>query len=186
MELAICPRSIPAERLLTRGVYVGSATLDPNDAATYALTDFHRESPISVPADRPIDEAFGDMNRLGIHALLVTRSEPGGEERMLGLLTSYRIKQRRADARRLPPELRAHGALSVGEIMTPWHELALLKYASLEYLRVIELAKMFQGSGLTHVLVVEADGDDSLVARGLISRAAIAICLGRSSRPGER
>jgi hypothetical protein len=105
---------------------------------------------------------------------------------MLGLLTSYRIKQRRADARRLPPELRAHGALSVGEIMTPWHELALLKYASLEYLRVIELAKMFQGSGLTHVLVVEADGDDSLVARGLISRAAIAICLGRSSRPGER
>jgi CBS domain-containing protein len=185
MEIAICPRSIPAERLHTRGVYVRSATLDPDDTAIHALTDFHRESPISVPPGRSIDEAFGDMNRLGIQALLVTRSESGGEELMLGLITSYRIQQQRVDARRLPPEFRGHDALSVGEIMTPWDQLALVEYASLEYLRVIELVKMFQGSGLTHALVVEADGDGSLLARGLISRAAVATRLGQSSQPGE-
>jgi hypothetical protein len=33
---------------------------------------------------------------------------------------------------------------------------------------------MFEGSGLTHVVVVETHDDDAIAARGLISRAALA------------
>ena len=33
---------------------------------------------------------------------------------------------------------------------------------------------MFQGTGLTHLLVVEIQGDDSTLARGLVSRANLA------------
>jgi SPFH domain / Band 7 family len=98
-----------------------------------------------------------------------------GHDQMLGLITSYRIQQRRVYERRLPNTLRGYGnAATVGEIMTPWEELALVNYRSLRYLNVAEVYQMFQGSGLTHVMVVETHEDDSVAARGLISRAALA------------
>ena len=156
-------------------MYVEAGTLDPADSAVYAMTDFRREDPISVPPSRSIDDALSDMNRLGIHALLVTQPRGGdNDEQMLGLITAYRIEQYRMDARQLPQPLRGYGSVCVGEIMTPWEELALVNCRSLRYLNVSEVYQMFQGSGLTHVVVVETRDDDSIVARGLISREALA------------
>jgi CBS domain-containing protein len=159
-----------------RGVYIEAGKLEPDDSAVYTMTDFRRECPICAPPSRSIDEALEDMNRLGIHALLVTQSQDTrGHDQMLGLITSYRIQQRRVYERRLPNTLRGYGnAATVGEIMTPWEELALVNYRSLRYLNVAEVYQMFQGSGLTHVMVVETHEDDSVAARGLISRAALA------------
>jgi CBS domain containing-hemolysin-like protein len=166
-----------------RGVYIEAGKLEPDDPAVYAMTDFRRECPICVPSSRSIDEALEDMNRLGIHALLVTQSQDStGHDQMLGLITSYRIQQRRGYERRLPKMFRGYGnAGTVGEIMTPWEELALVNYRSLRYLNVSEVRQMFQGTGLTHVMVVETHDDDSVVARGLISRAALASRLQESS-----
>jgi hypothetical protein len=65
--------------------------------------------------------------------------------------------------------------------MTPWDELAVVNYRSLQYLNVSEVYQMFQGSGLTHVVVVETHDDDSVVARGLISREALASRLQESN-----
>jgi CBS domain containing-hemolysin-like protein len=159
-----------------RGVYIEAGKLEPDNPAVYAMTDFRRECPICVPPSRSIDEALEDMNRLGIHALLVTQpQDAAGRVQMLGLITSHRIQQRRVYERRLPNALRGYGNVgTVGEIMTPWEELALVNYRSLQYLNVSEVYQMFQGSGLTHVMVVETHDDDSVVARGLISRAALA------------
>jgi CBS domain-containing protein len=157
------------------GIHIEAGTLDLLDSAVHAMTDFRQESPISVPPNRSIDEALSDMKRLGIHALLVT--EVRGDdihEHIRGLITSYRIERCRMDARRLPEQLRGCGNARVGEIMTPWDELALVNYHSLQYLNVSEVARMFQGSGLTHVVVVETRDDNSLIARGLISRSAVA------------
>jgi CBS domain-containing protein len=173
IEIPSSVRSAPG--LGRRGMYVESSKLDPDDSAVYAMTDFRRENPISVPPSRSIEEALGDMDRLGIHALLVT--EPQGadnHEQMLGLITAYRIERYRMAERRLPQHLRGCSDVCVGEIMTPWDELALVNYRSLRYLNVSEVYQMFQGSGLTHVVIVETHDDDSLVARGLISRAALA------------
>jgi hypothetical protein len=101
---------------------------------------------------------------------------------MLGLITFHRIRQRRAYEGRLPSKLRGFAnAAVVGEIMTPWEELALVNYGSLRYLNAAEVHQMFQGSGLTHVMVVETHDDDLVVARGLISRAALAGRLQESS-----
>ena len=58
--------------------------------------------------------------------------------------------------------------------MTPWNELSLVKYESLQALTAVDVYQMFQGTGLTHLLVVELHGDDSAVLRGLLSRAALA------------
>jgi len=159
-----------------RGVYIEAGKLEPDDSAVYAMTDFRRECPICVPPSRSIDEALEDMNRLGIHALLVTEAQDtAGHDQMLGLITSYRIQQRRVYERRLPKPLRGcRDTCTVGETMTPWEDLALVNYRSLRYLDVSEVYQMFQGSGLTHVMIVETYDDDSVFARGLISRAALA------------
>lgn len=167
-----------------RGVYVEAGKLEPDDSAVNAMTDFRCECPICVPPSRSVDQALEDMNRLAIHALLVTQPlDVSGYDQMLGLITSYRILQRRVYERRLPKPLRGGGCVgTVAEIMTPWQELALVHYRSLRYLNVSEVYQMFQGSGLTHVVVVETHDDDSVIARGLISRAALAGRLQHSNR----
>ena len=58
--------------------------------------------------------------------------------------------------------------------MTPSDLLPLVKYDSLKALSARDLNEMFQGSGLTHLLVVESHADEVWVARGLLSRMTIA------------
>jgi CBS domain-containing protein len=183
MNNIVISSSVLSAALDRRGMYIEAGKLEPDDSADYAMTDFRRECPICVPPSRFIEEALEDMNRLGIHALLVTRpQDTTGHDRMLGLITSYRIQQRRVYEHRLPKPLRGYGSVcTVGEIMTPWEELALVNYRSLRYLNVSEVYQMFQGSGLTHVVIVETHDDDSVIARGLISRAALANRLQDSS-----
>jgi hypothetical protein len=109
------------------------------------------------------------MNRLGVHSLLVTQQELDGEDQqVIGLITHYDIQCR---CRR--PETRSR-IIRVGEVMTAWDELALVKYESLRSLTACNLYETFQGTGLSHLLVVAFQDDDSVVARGLLSRATLA------------
>jgi CBS domain-containing protein len=164
-------------------VYIEAGRLEPDDSSVYAMTDFRRARPICVLPSRSIDDALEDMNRLKIHALVVTEPRCStGDDQMLGLITSYRIEQHKAYARTLPKLLQDGCVRHVGELMTPWEELALVHFESLRSLKVWEVYQMFQGSGLTHVMVVETHEDDSLIARGLISRAAFATRLQEPSR----
>jgi hypothetical protein len=51
--------------------------------------------------------------------------------------------------------------------MTPWNELTVINYESLQTLTASDVYEMFQGTGLTHMLVIENHGDESAVASGL-------------------
>ena len=149
--------------------YLGS------DSAFCALTDFRRENPISVEAGASIDDAYADMNRMAVHALLVTQQELGRvDSQVIGLITAYDIERQRPHRSPRPSGFVVRKHFRVGDVMTPWNELKLIEYESLGALTAVDLYEMFQGTGLTHLLVVESRGDDSAVARGLLSRAALA------------
>jgi CBS domain-containing protein len=159
----------PAASLNERSVVNADAYLDSVDSALCALTDFQYDYPITVEADCCIEDALADMNRLGVHSLLVTQQELDGEDQqVIGLITHYDIqcRYRRSERR--------SGFIRVGEVMTAWDELALVKYESLRTLTACNLYETFQGTGLSHLLVVEFQDDDSVVARGLLSRATLA------------
>jgi CBS domain containing-hemolysin-like protein len=64
--------------------------------------------------------------------------------------------------------------IRVADVMTPWNELSLVSYDSLQTFTAADVYQMFQGTGLTHLLVIENNGDDSVVARGLLSRVTLA------------
>lgn len=165
-----------AAELACRTCYADDTALHPDAPAIYALTDFEREYPITVRAERAMNDALSDMNRLGVHALLVTHLAPGGEEeQVLGLVTASEI-------RRAPPGRALPGRGSVDAVMTRWDDLSLVNYASLQALCALELYERFAGTGLTHLLVVDYAMDGCCLARGLVSRASLARRLRRGSR----
>ena len=104
--------------------------LESSDSARCALTDFRREHPLTVEASSSIDDAFGDMNRLSIHALLVTRQAAAGgiDRQVVGLITYLRYRTA------TPASIPADGCcprglrIPVEEVMTPSDELPLVKY----------------------------------------------------------
>jgi CBS domain-containing protein len=172
--LIVPARAQSATSLLGRTAVNENAVLEPNDSAFCALTDFRFDYPITVGPDRTVDDALDDMNRFGVHALLVTRDDVDDlEHQVAGLITHYEI-ERRSPHRYPGPAPRPRNSLRVSEVMTPWNELSLVHYDSLTDLTAADLFERFQGTGLTHLLVIEMRIDDSAVARGLISRRALA------------
>jgi signal-transduction protein with cAMP-binding, CBS, and nucleotidyltransferase domain len=75
---------------LPRRSILDGQRLEPGDPAIYAITDFKRDYPMTVEAERQIDDALTDMIRLGVRALLVAK-----DQRLVGLLTSYDIQGER-------------------------------------------------------------------------------------------
>jgi predicted transcriptional regulator len=104
----------------------------------------------------------------------VTKPQAEGvDQQVVGLITSSDIQH-----------LRCHPAkkqVRVEDVMTSWDELPLVRYESLQDLTAIELYRMFQGTGLTHLLVVEDHGSEAALARGLISRASLAMRLNQTA-----
>jgi CBS domain-containing protein len=127
--LVVPSRVRSAASLIERIVANDDTYLEPDDSAFRALTDFHREYPITVEAESSVDDALNDMNRLSVHALLVTRQELGGiEQQVVGLITYHEIERSRPHH---DPQTAASGEPSdirVGDVMTPWDELPLVHY----------------------------------------------------------
>jgi CBS domain-containing protein len=145
------------------------------DQAFFGLTDFRHEYLITVEADSSVEAALDDMSRLGVHALLVTRQEvESTDQQVVGLITHHDIERSRPHRSPQAAADDEHRVISVGEVMTPWNELPLVRYESLQSLSASELYEMFQGTGLTHLLVVESDDNGCVLARGLLSRATLA------------
>jgi CBS domain-containing protein len=175
------PFAVRSATSLERIVANDDSYLQSDDSAFCALTDFRREYPITVQSNASIDDALGEMNRFGVHALLVTQDEAGElNSQIVGLITAYDIERHRPHRSPNSHDLKPGKPTTVCDVMTPWNELSLVKYESLQALTAVDIYKMFQGTGLTHLLVVELDGDDSAVLRGLLSRAALAKRLTRS------
>lgn len=171
-----------AARLTCRTCYADDGKLRPTDPALYALTDFQREYPITVDAGRSVRDALHDMTRLGVHALLVTRPEAcGTEEQVLGLVTAFDIRRARPSPRRNTQSGERRSLICVQAVMTVWDDLSLANYESLQTLCALDLYEAFQGTGLTHLLVIEYAQDGSTLARGLVSRASLARRLGRGA-----
>ncbi len=164
----------------------GEANLFPDDAALCALTDFRLEPPLTVTAARSGAAALEDMQRLGVSALLVTPEESGEPwQRIAGLLTRRDIARRRRAGSSHDAAVAAHEP-RVADLMTPWDELSLVNYESLAQLTALELYEGFQGTGLTHLLVVECDDGEAAMARGLIARARLARRLRFEAHAGWR
>ena len=69
--------------------------------------------------------------------------------------------------------------------MTPWDELPLLDYESLQSLSVAGVHDLLLSAGLTHLLVVEMNGNGPALVRGLLSRSELERRLRLTGMPGR-
>jgi CBS domain-containing protein len=154
--------------------------LDPSDPAIHAVTDFTREHPVTVDEERQIDDALGDMIRLGVRAMLVMR-----EQRIVGLITSYDIQGERPLQFLQTSTYTRHQEIRVGHIMTPWDKLLALDWDGIQSARAGDLLHVLDEAGLTHLLVIERGKKNaSPIVRALVSRARLARQLRGMRRAG--
>ena len=166
--------------VLPRRAVADGQYLNPTDPAILGITDFTREYPVTVDADRHIDEALDDMVRVGVRALLVTR-----EIRILGLITSYDIQGERPIQFLQSSNYAHHRDVRVADIMTPWESLSALSWDIVQSMQASELLGLVEDAGLTHVLVVEGGARTSAcVIRALVSRARLQRQLSGMRRAG--
>ena len=143
--------------------------LDPSDPAIHAVTDFTREHPVTVDEERQIDDALGDMIRLGVRAMLVMR-----EQRIVGLITSYDIQGERPLQFLQTSTYTRHQEIRVGHIMTPWDKLLALDWDGIQSARAGDLLHVLEEAGITHLLVIEAGMRNTPpLVRALVSRARL-------------
>jgi CBS domain-containing protein len=143
--------------------------LDINDPAVRAMTDFSREHPQTVDAERQIDDALNDMIRVGVRALLVCE-----ERRIVGLVTSYDIQGERPMLYLQSSNYRHHSDIRVVDVMTSWQNLLALDWDEIQAMRAGELLRVFAATGLSHIIVVEHDRRHSpAMVRALVSRARL-------------
>ena len=134
------------------------------------MTDFTRDLPFTVPADRPIDDALRDMMVAGVRALFVVRADS-----VVGLITSYDIQGERPLQFLQTSTYTRHQEIRVGHIMTPWDKLLAVEWESIQSARAGDLLHVLEEAGITHLLVIEAGKKNSTpIVRALASRARLA------------
>ena len=168
---ALSNHSSPARLWRPSVAKVRRVALD--DPATSVITDFTRESPVTVTEDRPIEDALRDMAIVGIHALLVVRGD-----RVSGLVTSYDIQGERPLNWLLAPSGSRPREIEVGHIMTPWDRVPKLNWSFVSAATIHDLSNVFERTGATHLVVVENVEDDGPFVRALISRRRLSQQLG--------
>jgi CBS-domain-containing membrane protein len=165
--------------VLPRRTVADGHSLSPNDPALLAITDFTREPPVTVEAERQIDDALADMAALGVRALLVRR-----DQGIVGLITSYDIQGERPMQFLQSSNYRHHSDVRVAHIMTPWDALSAIHLNTIQTMRAGDLLHLLEEAHLTHALVVEASYGGPCVVRGLVSRARLIRQLAEKRRVG--
>ena len=166
--------------ILPRRSVADGQFLGLDDPALLAITDFTREHPVTVDAERQIDDALTDMIRLGVRALLVYK-----DNRIVGLITSYDIQGERPIQFLQSSNFTHHRDIRVADIMTPWDALVAINWAAVQSMRAGELLQVLEDAGLTHLIVVEPDRQNAAcVIRALVSRARLVRQLAGFRRTG--
>lgn len=184
-SMSFLPMRKFGDPVLPRRSILDGRPLELSDPAIYALTDFKRDYPMTVDAERQIDDALSDMIRLSVRALLVAK-----EKRLVGLITSYDIQGERPMQFLQSSNYSRHEDIRVVHVMTPWDELMALDWDHVEAARAGELLMLFEQTNLTHLLVIEVDRKTShSTVRALASRARLLRQLGERAsalEPGHR
>src|SRR6185312_1893282 len=139
----------------------------PAEPAARVMTDFTRDLPVTVGADRLIDDALRDMILAGVRALLVIRADS-----VVGLITSYDIQGERPLQFLATSGFSRHDEIAVGHIMTPWVEVTRLDMEWVSRARVTDVDRHFRLTLASHIVVTERGGGGEIV-RGLFSRTRI-------------
>ena len=167
-SMSLLPMRKFGDPVLPRRSILDGRPLELSDPAIYALTDFKRDYPMTVDAERQIDDALSDMIRLSVRALLVAK-----EQRLVGLITSYDIQGERPMQFLQSSNYSRHEDIRVVHVMTPWDELLALDWDQVEdcgaHLRAPHAVRADQ----SHALAGHRGGSQDIAFHRASSRFAL-------------
>ncbi len=146
-------------------------TLD--DPAVSVMTDLKSVSVVNVRAMTSMDKANAKMISYGVRLLLVLDDA----DQVVGLLTATDILGEKP-MRFLQNVGGTHADITVRDIMTPQHELEVLKLQDVLGAKVGHVVATLKQAGRQHGMAVEENADGSQAVRGLFSATQIARQLG--------
>lgn len=138
------------------------------EPAATVMTDFTRDTPVTVAADRFIDDTLQDMVAAGVRALLVMRGEV-----IVGLITSYDIQGERPLQFLNSSGFTRHNNIETGHIMTPWDAVETIDVPWVSSASVADVIGRFRRKRDTHFVVVEYTEQGGAFVRGMFSRTEI-------------
>jgi len=147
----------------------------PGDPALTVMTDFRERPSVTVGESSTIDAALEHMKHAGVRSAFVIDEK---RRVVVGLVTAYDIMGDKPVRHMQLEKLKRHQVL-VRDIMHAIEDWRVADVRDVEHATVAQVARMFDESGLTHLPVVEPDGNGSSRLRGLLSAARVRRLLAR-------
>ena len=139
------------------------------DAATSAMTDLRKTSLVVARPNASMDNANAKMIRYGVRMLLVLNSN----DQVAGLLTANDLLGEKP-MRFLQNMGGTYADIMVSDLMTPQHELEVMKFEDVKNAAVGQIIATLKKSGRQHGLVVDEGVDGNQTICGLFSTTQIA------------
>ena len=150
------------------------------DPAVNVMTDLKSVSVVNVRAMTLMDNANATMIRYGVRLLLVLDDT----DKVVGLLTATDILGENP-MRFLHNVGGTHADITVGDIMTPQHELEVLKLQDVLSAKVGHVVATLKQAGRQHAMAVEEYTDGNQAVCGLFSATQISRQLGEQIQTTE-
>lgn len=145
-----------------------------DDPALTVMTDFRERSSVTVAGNTPIDAALEHMKHTGVRCAFVT-----GDAGVIGLITAYDILGEKPLSFMQGTSGTEREDVLAKHLMQPVAAWSVLGVRDLETASVEDVYRMFVGTQLTHVPVIEYDLDGVPRLRGLLSHAKVRRLLSR-------
>jgi CBS domain-containing protein len=148
---------------------------NPGDPALSVMTDFRERSSVTVPELITIDAALEHMKHTGVRCAFAVDE---ALRQVVGLITAYDIMgEKPMRHMRLTSTVRAQVLVKDLMLRLPdWH-VAQIK--QIETQTVAAVARLFDETLLTHVVVMETDEHGAQRLRGILSAAKVRRLLSR-------
>lgn len=143
--------------------------VEPDDPALSVMTDFRSTASITISQSAPIDEALDHMRHTGVRcAFAIDESRRS----VVGMVTAYDIlgeqPMRHMQASNMP-----RSDVLVWHLMRRTADWTCVHYEDVARSTVLEIERLFEELGVTHLPVMSVDEDGTRRLRGLLSAAKV-------------
>ena len=148
---------------------------NPGDPALSVMTDFRERSSVTVSETLTIDAALDHMKHTGVRCAFAVDE---AQRLVVGLITAYDIMGEKP-MRHMQATSTARSHVLVRDLMTRLPELQVVDVRLVERHTVAAVARLFDETLLTHIVVTEQDEHGAPRLRGILSASKVRRLLSR-------
>lgn len=148
---------------------------NPADPALSVMTDFRERSSVTVSETLTIDAALEHMKHTGVRCAFAVDE---AQRVVVGLVTAYDIMGEKP-MRLMQASSTARSQLRVKDLMTRLPDVRVVEVRLVERHTVADVARLFDESLLTHIVVTELDEHGAPRLRGILSASKVRRLLSR-------